>query len=657
MDSLVLTDSSLLTTLKSYQTKLCIPTPNHMICKNTCLAAVSQHQRSHGATVEFLTKEFNMIAVAFLKDILKYLNALKIKLQWNGNRAGEDGKKDCLQTTDNAAPVFLMVCDKSREEKRARCRIGPRIPHVEPWQDARNSGVGLVRPRHNLDMFGKNLRCHTIAIDSIAGEGQKELLDKSPRSQLCLKVVCWGKKELLDKSPHSQLCLKGVCWGKKELLDKSPHSQLCLEGVCWGKKELLDKSPHSQLCLEGVCWGHLKYCSPMASLVLTDSSQLTSDSQHLGIYLHVDCLSDTPRKLTPLAAVRRVVISRASRRKSRGDSLRVRSVVNPRVDQTILPGQSPSTTSSHGETRYESVVWSILVLTKPYYPVSPPRPPLVTGKKELLAKSPRSQLCLKVVCWGKKELLAISPRSQLCMKVVCWGKKELLAKYPRSQLCKKELLAKSSRSRLCLKVVCWGKNGLLAKSPRSQLYTPNITSTACLMEKSFIFALFWLTVAKSPRSQLYLKIVCWGKKELLVKSIRSQLCLKVVYWGKRELLAKSPRSQLCLKVVCWGKTELLVKSPRSQLCLKVVCWDVGHRRPLHGIAPIGGSNEGQMTYDDMTYVTPNTLHIKYITEYTTTTRDLWRLPVRTKDDDVKTESSQKLTAAKDSTNEINTALV
>nr|CAD7430942.1 unnamed protein product [Timema monikensis] len=49
------------------------------------------------------------------------------------------------------------------------------------------------------------------------------------------------------------------------------------------------------------------------------------------------------------------------------------------------------------------------------------------------------------------------------------------------------------------------------------------------------------------------------------------LCLKVVCWGKKELLDKSPRSQLCLKVVCWGKKELLDKSPRSQLCLKVVC--------------------------------------------------------------------------------------
>nr|CAD7196129.1 unnamed protein product [Timema douglasi] len=37
MTSLVLTDSSQLTTLKSYQTKLCIPTPNHMICEDMCL--------------------------------------------------------------------------------------------------------------------------------------------------------------------------------------------------------------------------------------------------------------------------------------------------------------------------------------------------------------------------------------------------------------------------------------------------------------------------------------------------------------------------------------------------------------------------------------------------------------------------------------------
>nr|CAD7427683.1 unnamed protein product [Timema monikensis] len=36
MASLVLTDSSQLAALKSYRTKLCIPTLNHMICKNMC---------------------------------------------------------------------------------------------------------------------------------------------------------------------------------------------------------------------------------------------------------------------------------------------------------------------------------------------------------------------------------------------------------------------------------------------------------------------------------------------------------------------------------------------------------------------------------------------------------------------------------------------
>nr|CAD7417793.1 unnamed protein product [Timema poppensis] len=46
MASLVLTDSSQLTALKSYQTKLCITTPNHMICKNMCLAAVTSDSQN-----------------------------------------------------------------------------------------------------------------------------------------------------------------------------------------------------------------------------------------------------------------------------------------------------------------------------------------------------------------------------------------------------------------------------------------------------------------------------------------------------------------------------------------------------------------------------------------------------------------------------------
>nr|CAD7572130.1 unnamed protein product [Timema californicum] len=48
--SLVLTNSSQLTALKSYQTKLCIPTPNHMICKNMCLAAVTSDSQYLGCS-------------------------------------------------------------------------------------------------------------------------------------------------------------------------------------------------------------------------------------------------------------------------------------------------------------------------------------------------------------------------------------------------------------------------------------------------------------------------------------------------------------------------------------------------------------------------------------------------------------------------------
>nr|CAD7262361.1 unnamed protein product [Timema shepardi] len=58
MASLVLTDSSQLTALKSYQTKLCIPTPNHMICKNMCLAAVTSESQSLVFTKEISPAKF-----------------------------------------------------------------------------------------------------------------------------------------------------------------------------------------------------------------------------------------------------------------------------------------------------------------------------------------------------------------------------------------------------------------------------------------------------------------------------------------------------------------------------------------------------------------------------------------------------------------------
>nr|CAD7206688.1 unnamed protein product [Timema douglasi] len=105
--------------------------------------------------------------------------------------------------------------------------------------------------------------CEDVTKAAIKG---KELLTKSPRSQLCLKVVCWGKKELLAESPRFQLCLKVVFWGKKELLAKSLRSQLCLNVVCWGKKALLAKFPRSQLCLKMVCWGKKEQLAKFSSL-------------------------------------------------------------------------------------------------------------------------------------------------------------------------------------------------------------------------------------------------------------------------------------------------------------------------------------------------------------------------------------------------------
>nr|CAD7259969.1 unnamed protein product [Timema shepardi] len=67
------------------------------------------------------------------------------------------------------------------------------------------------------------------------------------------------------------------------------------------------------------------------------------------------------------------------------------------------------------------------------------------------------------------------------------------------------------------------------------LAIPDIISegTAGLMEESIIFALSRLTVAKSPRSQLCLKMVCWGKKELLAAPTNQRI-------GKVELEEVNP---------------------------------------------------------------------------------------------------------------------
>nr|CAD7424684.1 unnamed protein product [Timema monikensis] len=89
-----------------------------------------------------------------------------------------------------------------------------------------------------------------------------EMLIKDPADRITLDEIF--------RHPWLQLCLKVVCWGKKELLATSTNqrSQTCLifEGRLTTQKRENDNAVSQN--------------SPTASLVLTDSSQLTSDSQH-----------------------------------------------------------------------------------------------------------------------------------------------------------------------------------------------------------------------------------------------------------------------------------------------------------------------------------------------------------------------------------------
>nr|CAD7261869.1 unnamed protein product [Timema shepardi] len=71
MASLVLNDSSQLTALKSYQTKLCILTTNHMTFKNMCLAAVTSDSQNLGIDLNVDCQLAGKPPVGLHLDVLK----------------------------------------------------------------------------------------------------------------------------------------------------------------------------------------------------------------------------------------------------------------------------------------------------------------------------------------------------------------------------------------------------------------------------------------------------------------------------------------------------------------------------------------------------------------------------------------------------------
>nr|CAD7260962.1 unnamed protein product [Timema shepardi] len=122
MASLVLTDNSQLTALKRYQTKLCIPTPDHMICKNMCLAAVTFDGQNVGIYSSpmaslVLTDSSQMTADGFekLPDHIMYPYAEPYDLQKHVF------KQLSVSTKEDTGLLYLNVdCQKSAVSQHQR---------------------------------------------------------------------------------------------------------------------------------------------------------------------------------------------------------------------------------------------------------------------------------------------------------------------------------------------------------------------------------------------------------------------------------------------------------------------------------------------------------------------------------------------------------
>nr|CAD7449348.1 unnamed protein product [Timema bartmani] len=159
-----------------------------------------------------------------------------------------------------------------------------------------------------------------------------------------------------------------------------------------------------------------------------------------------------------------------------------------------------------------------------------------------------------------------------------------------SQALQKYALKYQNRIKMYLTLHCYGNHDLAVKASEAHVkaggeeYTIG-SSTNVLCEFSGVWrqaVVDWETSMFRLEGIIYrlcLKVVCWGKKELLATSTnqRCQISSLLVmsqggvlgwcagvrrsYWQPRlTSVAKSPLSQLCLKVVCWGKKELLATS-------------------------------------------------------------------------------------------------
>nr|CAD7394909.1 unnamed protein product [Timema cristinae] len=150
-------------------------------------------------------------------------------------------------------------------------------------------------------------------------------------------------------------------------------------------------------------------------------------------------------------------------------------------------------------------------------------------------------------------------------------------------------VAKYLRCQLCLKVVCWRKKKLLVKSPLSVVSQSGVLGWCAGVRRSYwpdILALSFVSRWCAEVSRRY-----WP--DILALSYVSKWCAGVrrrSYWPNLLPL-------LCLKVVCWGKKELLAKSPPPVVSQGGVLSIL--RRKLHGnVSPVKGAINNESEYVD-----------------------------------------------------------